>query len=174
MENALGIDALVSVRSEIIALGLNEIRRHPRAAISIQITERTHQTGHWNSELARRANEAAQVFLMIHNLVRDVWVEEQIGKIAPGLERGADVFQQGCANNATAPPDASNRFEVQMILVLDRSCGQQSHSLCISNDHPRIERTSQFTNKLETITFTMSERPVKNAGGFLTFVLVAR
>src|ERR1041385_1512471 len=91
MENSLGIDTLVSVRSEIIALGLNEIGWHPRAAISIQITERNHQTGQRNSELARRADEAAQVFLMIHNLVRDVWVEEQIGKVAPGLERGADA-----------------------------------------------------------------------------------
>ena|SRR5438552_18408373 len=118
MENALGIDTLVSVRAEIIALGLNEIGRHPRAPKSIQITERNHQTGHWNSELARRADETAQVFLMSHNLVRDVWIEEQIGKVAPGLERGADVIQQGRANNATAPPDASNRFEIQMILGL--------------------------------------------------------
>ena len=34
MENALGIDTLVSVRAEIIALGLDEIGRHPRAAIT--------------------------------------------------------------------------------------------------------------------------------------------
>ena len=94
MENALCIDTLVSVRSEIIALGLNEIGRHPRAAISIQISKRNHQTWHWNSELARRASEAPQVFLMIHNLVREVWVEEQIGKVASGLERSECVWSK--------------------------------------------------------------------------------
>src|ERR1051325_674869 len=105
MENAPGIDTLVGVRAKIIALGLNEIGRHPHAAISIQIAERNHQTGHWDSELARLADESAQIFLMSHDLVRDVWVKEQIGKVMSGLERGANLFQQGRANNAAAPPD---------------------------------------------------------------------
>ena len=40
---ALGIDPLIGVGSEIVALGLDEIGRQPGAAIGVEITQRNHQ-----------------------------------------------------------------------------------------------------------------------------------
>ena len=43
VERALGIDPLIGVGSEIVALGLDEVGRQPDAAIGVEITQRHHQ-----------------------------------------------------------------------------------------------------------------------------------
>jgi len=39
VENALSIDALASVRAEVITLGLNQVGREPDAALGIEMSQ---------------------------------------------------------------------------------------------------------------------------------------
>ena len=78
MKHAFGIRALIGVGTEIIALGLNEIGGLPSAAQGVQITERDHQTRHGHAGVDRRADDLAQILLMLLNLERQVVIQQQI------------------------------------------------------------------------------------------------
>ena len=117
VKRALGIDPLIGVGSEIVALGLDEIGRQPGAAIGVEITQRNHQPRGRHPRLGRLAHHLAQIFLMLHDLARQAGIEQQVRQIMLRVKRGADVFQQRGANDAAAPPDPRHGFKIQVILV---------------------------------------------------------
>ena len=54
---------------------------------------------------------------MLHDLVGQFGVQQQIRQITPRVERRADVFQQRGADDAATAPDPRYGFKIQIIPV---------------------------------------------------------
>ena len=65
MENAFGIHTLVGVSAKIITLGLDQISRQPGAAVAIEISKGSHQTGNGKTSFPGQANDCPQIFLYL-------------------------------------------------------------------------------------------------------------
>ena len=117
VECAFGIVALIGVRSEIIALRLDEIGWHPRAAIGVEVTERPHQRRRRDAPLRRRAHDGAKVFLPRHDGLPEGEIQQQVRQVRFRLIGCADQLQQLGANDAAASPDACDAFQFQIVSV---------------------------------------------------------
>ena len=56
-------------------------------------------------------------------------------QIVPGAKRRADILQQRGPNDATAPPDARDAFQITVILVFDGGRRQQRQTLRVYGDY---------------------------------------
>src|SRR5579875_1244829 len=63
VEGAGPINALIGVRPEKVALGLDKVHRQPFTAVTVEISERRAQARHWNAKTHGRLNGPPQARL---------------------------------------------------------------------------------------------------------------
>src|ERR1039458_10074111 len=107
---------------------------------------------------------------MLHDLARQVGIQQQIRQLRPRAKRRADVFQQRGADDAAAPPDPRHGFEIEVILVFVRSHRQKRQALRIGDDHRGIKRAAQLREERVAVAGEAPLGSLINRAGLLPFL----
>src|SRR6056297_2052122 len=99
-----GVDPLVGVCTEVIALGLQQVGRQAAAAIAVVKIEGRGHSRHGNSQLDSLGGDPAPGGLVIFNKLPKVVVQQQIRQVGAALEGLLDIAQKDTADNAAFAP----------------------------------------------------------------------
>src|SRR5215472_500056 len=156
VEHVRLIDALVRVRTEEIALRLQQIRWKASRAITVVIRQRSRKRGDRNAKFDSCGNDEAPFRLRSFDGSREILVEEKIlqRRVTPiGLNDSIEKFS---ANDTAAPPDRRDVTQVQVPFVSRASGSEELHSLGVRNDLGRIESVTHGVDKTIAIAFERS------------------
>ena len=105
MERSGLVDALVGVRAEEVALGLDEIRGQALAPVAVVVRERGGEGRNGNAEARGLADHATPTLLADTHGIGEVGREEQIRKVGLRIIGFFDPIQEAGADDAAAAPD---------------------------------------------------------------------
>ena len=98
------VDALVGMGAEIVALGLEQVRREPRGAVAVVEGERRGEGRHGDAAAHRGGNNAPPGGFALREYLAEVVVEHQIRQLLVAGKGVLDAAQEHAADNAAAPP----------------------------------------------------------------------
>ena len=113
------VDALVGVRAEVIALGLEEVGGEPRRAVAVEVGQRAAEGGHGDAVPHRERHDLAPGVLAARRSARLKYGSSirftRPGFAAVGL---GDLLEEARADDAAAAPDGGDLAEVELPVVL--------------------------------------------------------
>ena len=92
MKSAPGIDPLVSMRSEIISLGLDEIGGQPCASETIIVRQSRHKAGSRQPGIGKGLYDGAELILVLNGHFGDMRFVEEVRDIVAGGEQFVNIF----------------------------------------------------------------------------------
>jgi hypothetical protein len=117
VENAGLIDTLVSVRTEEVALCLQQIRWQTRLPITIEVSERGGKRGDSHAVFDGCRDRDAPVALRFPDDPREIAIQQEIVQSWIATVRLDNPVEKFRANDAPAAPDGSDVAEVEVPIV---------------------------------------------------------
>ena len=102
------------MRAEVIAHGLDEVRREPAAAITIEIGERGTERRYRHAELRRCCDDMPPLRLRFLNYLAEIVIKQEVRQGRVPLKRLGDAVQEFRADDTPAAPAETDtpQFEV--------------------------------------------------------------
>src|SRR3569833_292379 len=133
------VDALVGVRAEVVALGLEEISGQTSRAVAIIEGKRGREGRSGHAKRNRAGECATPGFLVLVEYAGEEAVEQEIAEVGSGLEGVFDFAEEAAADDASTAPHQSDATHVEIPAVLLRRCSKQHVALGIRNDFRAVE-----------------------------------
>src|SRR5919199_6839421 len=99
MEDTRTVEAFVGMGAEVVALGLGQIGGKTRAAVGVEISQRSAQSRDRDACGNRSLNHAAPALLPLGNRSPEIVVEEQVRQLGISTEGRGDVVEKDGADN---------------------------------------------------------------------------
>src|SRR5262245_8612146 len=107
------IRALVGVRAEVISLGLQQVRREARRAITVVLRASAHERRGADAVLSCQRHDPPPVRLTIPYSIVEVGIQEEIHEITVSPVGVRDLLEEARSDDAPASPDARDLAETQ-------------------------------------------------------------
>src|SRR5882762_3255948 len=127
------VHALVSVGAEEVPLGLQQIRRQARGAVSIVERKCGRERRRGYPELDRLNQGAAPGILVAHQRLAEKIILQQIRELRILIVGFSDFPEEAAANNTATAPHQGDAAKIQIPLLLFRGLTQQHVSLRVRN-----------------------------------------
>src|SRR5215203_3240935 len=121
VENALAVAALVGVRAEVVALGLDEVGRQRWLAQGIEVIECRRRSRHWNAPGAGSDDGAPRAANGLVRLVSNLRVKQQVDQLGVVAVSPHDVGKKRGADDAASGPDTGDLGQVEIPVVSSAS-----------------------------------------------------
>ena len=105
MEYAPFVEAFIGVGAEVVALGLEQVRRQAFAAVAVVIGEGGVESWAGNEKVGRGGNDVSLGVLDLCDCLREVRGEQQVLEFRIGVERFLYVIEEDGADDAAATPE---------------------------------------------------------------------
>src|SRR5256886_9068959 len=175
VKNAGLIDSFVRVRTEEIALRLQEVRRQPSRPITVEVSERCGKCRNRDAVFNGCCYRNAPVALRLFDGSREITIEQKVVERRIALISLDDSVEKFRANDAAAPPDGGDIAEVEVPFVFRASRTQKLHSLRVRNNFRCVKRVAYCIDESRSITRKLSSsRLWQNLRGGLPFFFSRR
>jgi hypothetical protein len=170
------IFALISVGTEIISLGLDQVGRQASETHSVIVAESSGNSRDGDTVGGSEANDTAPAGQGTGDLLDEEGIEQEVGKLRVLIEGFLDLAQELRADDAATAPHESDASEVQVPLVLLSSGTHKDVTLSIRNDLGSIHGVADVIDQLRAVTrvSTSCNSGRKNLGGLNTVLLEGR
>src|SRR6516225_888664 len=155
------IGALICMRTEEIALRLQEIRRETSRAIAVIIRQRGRKRRDRYAELDSCRNDEAPFRLRSFDGLGEIPIKEKIlqCRITPICLN--DSIEKFGADDTASAPDRGDVAQVQVPLVCRASGSKKLHPLRVRNNFRRIKSVTHGINEAIAIAFKRSSSRVR-------------
>src|SRR5919199_6897381 len=147
MEDTRTVEAFVGMGAEVVALGLGKIGRKTRAAVGVEISQRSAQSRDRDARGYRSLNHAAPAVLPLGNRSPEIVVEQQVRQLGIPAEGGSYIVEKDGADNTAGAPDRRDRAEVKPVVIRLRRRAEQCHPLGIGAYFRSIECSAYRRNE---------------------------
>mmetsp|Transcript_932 Transcript_932/g.3085 ORF Transcript_932/g.3085 Transcript_932/m.3085 type:complete len:519 (+) Transcript_932:241-1797(+) len=144
----LHVRPLVRVRPEEISLRLDEVRRKSSAAVRVKVRERAGHRGRRDPGVDRRGHDAPPRLVALHELGRELAVDEQRREVRVLVVRLLDAVEEPRADDAPALPDPSHFAEVEPPLLLRGLRADEVHALRVRANLRGVQRRADVVHEL--------------------------
>jgi len=110
VEDSLSIDPSISVGSEVVALGLNQISWQPGAPKRVKVRQRGTHRWSWNGQSDGCLNKMPPSLLSLEESFPEKRSQDQVRKLWVLPISSGDVVQESSANDASTAPDARDFY----------------------------------------------------------------
>ena len=131
------------VRSEEVALRLNQVGRRPGGAQRVKIAERTRGPRRRDAGLRRQHGGPPPAGLSLRQFPAEEGIEKQILQGGIPVERLFDFLQKYGADDAAAPPEQRDRTVIQLPAEGRLRRPEQGEPLGVGADFGGVERLFQ-------------------------------
>src|ERR1051326_7787016 len=128
------VDALVRVRAEVIALGLQQIGRQTLAAVPIVERKRGGEGGNGHAGSHGHAYDTAPRWLAAIDDLMEIGVQQQVGETGIAVEGFLDLAEKSGANDAPGAPYHGDSAVVEIPVALLGSLAEQHEALRVRHD----------------------------------------
>src|SRR5438093_11409727 len=132
VKNAGLVDSFVRVRTEEIALRLQEVCRQPSRPITVEVSERCGKCRNRDAVFNGSCYRNAPVALRLSDGSREITVEQKVVERRVAMISLDDAGEKFRANNAGAPPDGGANAEGEVPLGFPASRTTRLTSLRVS------------------------------------------
>ena len=108
------VHALVSVRAEEIALGLQQVGGQAPRAVPVVKRQRRAEGRRGHAVLGGQNHAAAPGCLVVDQRLAEEVIEEQVAQARVLVEGFLDLAQETAADNAATPPHQSDTAEIEV------------------------------------------------------------
>ena len=160
VKNAGLIGAIVGMGAEIIALGLQQIRRQVGRAVAVEIGQGRGERRRGNAQLDGRFDHVPPCRLGLFHGLREIRSQKQVFQLRIGVERFLDAFQKHRADDASAAPQERDRPELQRPLVLDGRGLHLHVALGVAANLRGVKRLADVLDEFLAIARVLARRAV--------------
>ena len=140
------------MRAEVIALGLQQVRRQPRLAIAVVVGERRAEGWRGDAVFDGGADGDAPVRLGAGDDVGEERIENEVFQPGVLLVGVGDAVEESGANDAAAAPDAGDVLEVEVPIVEFAGGSELDHALGVAHDFRGVERVADGVDQSRAIS----------------------
>lgn len=145
MEHTFFINALISMRTEIVTLCLDQVRRQNSGAVAVIICNRSGEGRNRDTVLYRISDDIAQRLLVVIGNLLEVRSQQQVSDLRIfGISIG-DFLQELRTDDAASTENLRDFAVVQIPVVLFRRSTQLREALGVRNDFAQIQSTTNFS-----------------------------
>lgn len=145
MEHTVFINALISMRTEIVTLCLDQVRRQNSGTVAIVIGNRSSEGRNRDTVLYCVSDDIAQRLLIVIGDLLEVRSQQQVSDLRIfGICIG-DFLQELRTDDAASTENLRDFTVVQIPVVLFRRSTQLRKALSIRNNFAQIQRTAYFS-----------------------------
>lgn len=120
MEHAFLVDTFIGVRTEVVALRLDQVRRQHRGAVAVVVGDRSREGRRRNTVLHGVSHHVTQRLLVLVGDLLEVWRQQQVGDIGIRRVSVGDLLQELGADDAAGAEDLGDFAIVQIPVVFFR------------------------------------------------------
>jgi len=171
---ALFIDALVGVRAEVVALGLQQVGRQARTAVAVEESECRGEGGHRNSGLDRPRHHGAPGFLVLVDEFFEEVIEQQVGQRRVFVVGRLYFPQELAPDDAAAAPHERDGAVIKSPFELPGRLAHEHEALGVRNDFGGVERLLKFLDNGGFASGHFGLGPFQRLGGNDSLVLDGR
>ena len=144
MEHTFFINALISIRTEIVTLCPDQVRRQNSGTVAVIIGNRSGEGRNRDTVLYRISDDIAQRLLVVIGNLFEVRSQQQVSDLRIfGISIG-DFLQELRTDDATSTENLRDFAVIQIPVVLFRRRTQLRETLSVRNDFAQIQRTTNF------------------------------
>lgn len=145
MEHTFFINAFISMRTEIVTLCLDQVRRQNSGTVAVIICNRSGEGRNRDTVLYRISNDITQRLLVIIGNLFKVRSQQQVSDLRIfGISIG-DFLQELRTDDAASTENLRDFAVVQIPVVLFRRSTQLREALGVRNDLPRYRARRTFS-----------------------------
>src|SRR5208283_4348521 len=134
-----GVEALVGMGAEVVALGLEEIGRQPLASVPVEVAQAGREGRGGHAAEGGGRDYLAPAPLGCDDLVPEEGGEEEVGHARIRVEGFLDPAEEDRAYDAAAPPHERYASVVELPAVFRRRRAEEEEALCVGDDLGRVE-----------------------------------
>ncbi|STJ43803.1 Uncharacterised protein [Escherichia coli] len=162
MEHTFFINALISMRTEIVTLCLDQVRRQNSGTVAVIIGNRSGEGRNRDTVLYCISNDIAQRLLVVIGNLLEVRSQQQVSDLRIfGISIG-DFLQELRTDDAASTENLRDFAVVQIPVVLFRRRTQLREALGVRNDFAQIQRTANFFDELSLVACWLRLRTREN------------
>ena len=133
--------------AEVVALGLQQVRRQPPAAVAVVVAERGGDRRRREPELDGHAHDAAPAGLGALDLAREERIEQQVRQLGVLVEGALDLAEEGGADDAAAAPHERDAAVVEVPPVRFRGRAHELVALGVADELRGVERLLEVVHE---------------------------
>ena len=117
MEHAFLVDTFVGVRTEVVALRLDQVRRQYRRTVAVVVGDRGGEGWRRDTVLHGVSHHVTQRLLVLVSDLLEVWRQQQVGDIGIRRVSVGDLLQELGADDAAGAEDLGDFAVVQIPVI---------------------------------------------------------
>ena len=162
MEHTFFINALISMRTEIVTLCLDQVRRQNSGTVAVIIGNRSGEGRNRDTVLYCISNDITQRLLVVIGNLLEVRSQQQVSDLRIfGICIG-DFLQELRTDDAASTENLRDFAVVQIPVVLFRRSTQLREALGVRNDFAQIQSTTNFFDELSLVASWLRLRAREN------------
>lgn len=170
----LVVQALVRVRSKVISLRLQQVRRENSVSVPIKERQRGRDRRSRNPQKSALRNNVSPALRSLSHGLGKEGVKEQVLELGVLGVRSLDVTQEDRADNAASAPHKGNAGIVQVPAVLLGSLAHEHEALGVGDDLGSVEGLGNIVDELFLVASELCVGSRKDRRGTDTLVLDGR
>ncbi len=144
MEHTFFINALISMRTKIVTLSLDQVRRQNSGTVAVIIGNRSGEGRNRDTVLYCISNDITQRLLVVIGNLLEVRSQQQVSDLRIFGISISYFLQELRTDDAASTENLRDFAVVQIPVVLFRRCAQLREALSVRNDFAQIQRTANF------------------------------
>src|SRR4029453_6547092 len=147
VERTFGINAAVGVRTEEVALALDQCSGNALAAQAVVVRQRGGEDRYRDAQLDGGGYNAAPGREGLGDGLGESRREQEVGRLLLGRVGLGDVLEEFCADDATCAPQRGDLVQLEVPAVLLGSGGQHVQALGVGNQLGGVQRLADVLNE---------------------------